>query len=210
MAVSGISAYSAQMGLSELLVGRKNSSSENNTEMAGVIAPAAASGSSSVSNYILSNSEELKIIFDEIAKLSGGLVTFTAVREYQAELQRQFNRAVREDLLAMGVLEDTEFTLASDGKGGIAVLCGSAESGAAIEFYFEKNPEMVKAFNKLQTLSNLDKARKEQGYSPEDVKSRIQIEALARWWTSEGTDYSQYMYFNDSTSLQFLGVSNRV
>jgi hypothetical protein len=206
MAINGITGYSPQMALTELLANKK----ENNAEAGGLLSSAAGSGSSSIASYMLNNSEALKGVFDEISKLTGGPVTFTALREYQAELQRQFNEAIREDLLLIGVPADTEFTLASDGQGGIRVLCGDAESRARIEAYFEVNPEMADVFNRLQTLSNLDKARKEQGYTAEDIKTRIQLESLAQWWANEGTDYSQYMYFNDYTTIQFLGISNRV
>ncbi len=214
MAVSGISAYSTQTTtLAELLTNAKNSSdkSANSSAAENLLSSGNnVTSGSSLSSYMLDNAENLKAIFDEIAKIVGGSVTFSNVKEYQEELQQQFNKAVKEDLQKMGVDPNVEFTLASDGEGGIKVLCDSATDKAMIEAYFDQNEDMVKAFNKLQTLSNLDKARKEQGYSAEELKNRIQLEGLAQWWSTEGTDYSQYMYFNQDTTLQFLGVSGKV
>ncbi len=214
MAVSGIGAYSTQTTtLAELLANARNSpdksanssAAENPLGSGNGVAPA-----SSLSGYMLDNAQSLKEIFDEIGKLTGGSVTFSSVKEYQEELQRQFNKAVKEDLRKMGVDMDAEFTLASDGEGGIKTLCDSAADKEKIDAYFKRNPDMVAAFNKLQTLSNLDKARKEQGHAVEDLKSRVQLEGLAQWWSAEGTDYSQYMYFNQDATLQFLGVSSKV
>lgn len=205
MSVSGIGAYS-NMSLTDILTGKKET--ENSTES--LLGTSSQNTSlSSMSNYMLNNSEELQAVFDEIAKASGGKVTFTAVKEYQDLLQSQFNQAVKEDLAAMGVDPSVEFTLASDGNGGVKVLSDHADK-EKIEAYFAMNEEMVGAFNRLQTLSNLDKARKEQGMSMENLSTRTAIDGLAQWWSAEGTEYSQYMYFSDTANLQFLGIGSTV
>lgn len=208
MAINGIDAYTNNLSLTDYLTGTKNK--EESTSTSSLLGSSTSvSGGSSISQYMLGNSEEIQAILDELSKITGGSVSFAELREYQAELQRQFNEAVKEDLQTMGVDPNTEFTLASDGEGGIKVLCDSADK-SIIEAYFAQNEEMVGAFNKLQTLSNLDKARKEQDLSVAELKTRTQIEAVAKWWSSEGTDYSQYMYYGNDTALQFLGVSGKV
>ena len=212
MTVSGIGSYSTQTTLTELLTNVRNASEQGGNPGIAERLPdlgSSVTSGASLSSYMLNNASSLQKIFDEIAKLTGGTVTFAKVKEYQQELQRQFNEAVKQDLQEMGVDPDIEFTLASDGKGGIKVLTDSADK-EKIEIYFKLNPDMVTAFNKLQALSNLDKARREQGSSIEDLKSRIQMESLAQWWSSEGTEYSQYMYFSQDTLLQFLGVGGTV
>ena len=184
MTVSGIGTYSTQTTLAELLANARNAPEKGDnsgtTERLLDSHNSVTSGSS-LSSYMLNNSASLQKIFDEIAKLTGGTVTFSKVKEYQEELQRQFNAAVKEDLLQMGLDPDIEFTLASDGKDGVTVLTDSPDK-EKIEAYFKLNPDMVAAFNKLQSLSNLDKARREQGHSVEDLKNRIQLESLAQWW----------------------------
>ena len=209
MAVSSINSYSVQTSLTDILT-QKNDLEKSAAGDLSKLTGSNISGfnEGTLSSYMLSNSEALQKIFDEIASLTGGTVTFSAVREYQEELQRQFNEAVKKDLTEMGVDPEVTFTLASNGNGGISVLSEHTDK-EKIELYFKVNPEMVDAFNKIQTLSNLDKARREQGLSVEDLKSRIQIESLAQWWSTEGTEYSQYIFFDEDNMLQYLGVNSR-
>lgn len=73
---------------------------------------------------------------------------------YQKMRGAAFDMAVEADLEELGI--EGEYTLKSDGKGGINVVCSDDETRAAIEEYLAKNPDRVKEFNKIKNPSRAD------------------------------------------------------
>lgn len=67
---------------------------------------------------------------------------------------KAYDLAVAADLKELGITGD--YTLKSDGKGGVDVICKDDETRAAIEEYLAKNPDRVKEFNKIQNPTRAD------------------------------------------------------
>ncbi|BFR48338.1 hypothetical protein RVX_R13990 [Nitratidesulfovibrio sp. HK-II] len=168
-----------------------------------------SSSSNTVTGLSLDYLSQLSAVLKEISPNASGKLTFSMVEDYRKDLEEEFSAKVREDLTKLGVDKDVEFRVVTNDKtGGVSVITDS-EDKAKIEKYFKDNPDMVKKFQKIQTLSNLEKARKAEGYSAQDVKTRLQMEAMSAWWSEDGAS-SQIMDFTGGQATFLAGLSARV
>lgn len=168
-----------------------------------------SSSANTVTGLSLDYLSQLSAVLKEISPNASGKLTFSMVEDYRKDLEEEFSSKVRADLTKLGVDEDVEFRVVTNDKtGGVSVITDS-EDKAKIEKYFKDNPDMVKKFQKIQTLSNLEKARKAEGYSAQDVKTRLQMEAMSAWWSEDGAS-SQIMDFTGDQATFLTGLSTRV
>jgi len=168
-----------------------------------------SSSGNTVTGLSLDYLSQLSSVLQEISPSASGKLTFSAVEEYRKQLEEEFSAKVREDLTKLGVDKDVEFRVVTDEKtGGVSVITDSPDK-AKIEKYFKDNPDMVKQFQKIQTLSNLEKARKAEGYSAQDIKTRLQMEAMSAWWSEDGAS-SQIMDYTADQATFLTGLRARV
>ncbi|HEU6436821.1 MAG TPA: hypothetical protein VE028_05165 [Nitratidesulfovibrio sp.] len=168
-----------------------------------------SSSGNTVTGYSLDYLAQLSSVLKEIAPNATGKLTFSMVGDYRKQLEEEFSAKVREDLTKLGVDKDVEFRVVTDEKtGGVSVVTNSPDK-AKIEKYFKDNPDMVKKFQKIQTLSNLEKARKAEGFSPQDLRTRLQMEAMSAWWSEDGAS-SQIMDFTGDQATFLTGLRKRV
>lgn len=185
------------------------SGSSSSSSSAASSSSTSSSSSNTVTGLSLDYLSQLSAVLKEISPNASGKLTFSMVEDYRKDLEEEFSAKVREDLTKLGVDKDVEFRVVTNEKtGGVSVITDS-EDKAKIEKYFKDNPDMVKKFQKIQTLSNLEKARKAEGYSAQDVKTRLQMEAMSAWWSEDGAS-SQIMDFTGGQATFLAGLSARV
>ena len=209
MAISSIYGNYGNYGidLSTYTDGSSTSSSSTSSSSSGT--SSSSSSANTVTGLSLDYLSQLSSVLKEIAPNATGKLTFSMVEDYRKQLEEEFSAKVREDLTKLGVDKDVEFRVVTDEKtGGVSVITNSADK-AKIEKYFKDNPDMVKKFQKIQTLSNLEKARKAEGYSPQDIKTRLQMEAMSAWWSEDGAS-SQIMDFTADQATFLTGLRARV
>lgn len=141
------------------------------------------------SSYIPEGLEKaLQQALKEISALKDGkAVKSDDISEYRDNLESLFAKKVREDLEKLGI-KDMDFTIsldptADDGK-AITITAKNAQDKLIIEKYFSDNPAMVEEFRKIQALSNLERAMKQNSVDNGDfhktAKSmKVSYQALA-------------------------------
>lgn len=159
-----------------------------------------SSDDTSVTGFSLDFLAQISSVLKEISPSSDGKMTFGKVEQYRKQLEETFSAKVREDLTKLGVDKDVQFRLVTDDSTGVKVITDSADK-AKIEKYFKDNPSMVKDFQKIQAMSNLDKARKASGTSMHDLRTRLQMEAMSAWWNEDGAASQIMDYTGDQASF---------
>ncbi len=138
-------------------------------------------------------------------------VTFSTIVAYRDQMQKDFDEKVKQGLKEAGVSEDTNFQLVSGPEGGIKVICDNEEEKAKIEKFFKDNPELVKDFEKIQALNNVEAMRKEQRIDPNAIRQRIQIESMTAWFAGAGgNSVSAIMNHSGGSSSFSSGVNTLV
>lgn len=208
MSISSIYSSYGTYGI-DLSMKKAQEQAESGSSSSSASSGTSSSSSSTVTGLSLDYLSQLSAVLKEISPNASGKLTFSMVEDYRKDLEEEFSSKVRADLTKLGVDEDVEFRVVTNDKtGGVSVITDS-EDKAKIEKYFKDNPDMVKKFQKIQTLSNLEKARKAEGYSAQDVKTRLQMEAMSAWWSEDGAS-SQIMDFTGDQATFLTGLSTRV
>lgn len=136
-------------------------------------------------------------------------VTFTQLNKYREQQEEEFNTALRRELEKVNVPTIPDFTIRVN-EDGTATINTQSEHGEKLQKIFDENPELVKAYQKIEALSGIDKARESMQIAPNEMRKRIQIEAMSAWWAqsnpNSGASFSNYS--NGSLSLlQGINVS---
>lgn len=140
---------------------------------------------------------------------AGDSVSFRTIMEYRDKLGKEFESKVKADLKELGVDENVKFQVVSNKDGGVSIISDSPDK-AKIEKYFADNPDMVKAFNKIQSLTNVEEARKSQNVDVAATRQRIQVESMTAWFTNTGKGVSSIMDFTGGTSSLMAGLNKVV
>lgn len=136
-------------------------------------------------------------------------VTFKEVLAYRDDMRKTFEQATKEGLRKAGVDENVKFQLVSDGKGGVTVVTDS-EDKAKIEKFFADNPDMVKAFNKIEALTNVEAARKSQSLDVKATRKRIEVESMTAWFAGTGQSIGSILDFSGGQSSLIAGLNKTV
>jgi hypothetical protein len=111
-------------------------------------------------------------------------------------------KAIHDGLGSLAVAEDAAFTLKVNADGGVTIESADPAVKAAVQRFFDGNPELVKKFRQIEALSGLDDARKAMQISPSEMRRRIEIESLASWWAGTGNGNASFgSYSNDGLSI---------
>jgi len=108
---------------------------------------------------------------------------------------------VKAILKEFNLTKSSDFTISREGEDSIRVTASYSgkEMKAIIEQYLKDNPKMVDRFNEIQSLTNLEQARKAQALDPSSIRKRVQMESLVAWFAGEGMSVSQ-MFQNSGSS----------
>ena len=135
-------------------------------------------------------------------------VTFASLNEARAKMEESFTLKVKEDLRELGVDATIEFRLITNNKGGVDVISTHADTGK-IEKYFRDNPDMVKRFQEIQAMSNLEEARKVSGHDIMALRDRIQAETMVAWFADTGQGVQQLMQYENMQAVYFAAGLNK-
>ena len=105
-------------------------------------------------------------------------------------------------LKEFNLTKSSDFTIAHEGEDSIKVTASYSgkEMKAIIEQYLKDNPKMVDKFNEIQSLTNLEQARKAQALDPSTIRKRVQMESLVAWFAGEGMSVDQMFQNSGSTN----------
>lgn len=137
-------------------------------------------------------------------------VTFSTIISYREQLQTEFDTKVKEGLNEAGLNKNTKFQLVSGEEGEIKVIADSPEK-EKIEKFFKNNPDLVKQFEKIQALNNVEESRKQQKIDINAVRERIQIESMMAWYSGSGEGgINSIMDFSGGQTSFFSGINKHV
>lgn len=212
--------YTNAMSMYEAL-SQKNKETENaNNPMSLLSGLGTTGGNLSTTSSLLSSQgrEEIMKAISSMKKEGYTSFTFSAIEDYRKKLENDFSNAVRSDMREMGLDENMQFTLVADASGKVRVISDHADK-AALEMYFEDNPEMVDVFKHIQALSNIRKTQQKAASlgnaMAKDLKVSLQAEALSAFFDTmdeTGSDYfSQIANFgSNGTTSYLLGLNQKV
>lgn len=213
--------YSNAMAMYEALSQKTKETTENPNSPMSLLSGLGTSGSAMAGTSSLLSSQgrdEIMKAIEAMKKEGYTSFSFSDIEDYRKKLENDFSLAVRNDMKEMGLDEDMQFTLVVDASGNLQVISDHPDK-AALEMYFEDNPEMVDVFKHIQALSNIKKTQ-QKGASlgnplAKDLKISLQAEALTAFFDTmeqTGSDYfSQIANFGSNGSTSYLlGLNAKV
>lgn len=104
-----------------------------------------------------------------IAKQLGitGKITYNKLLAHKEEISSSFQETVKQGLQELGVDPDADFRLSLDDDGTIKVSSNHKDK-AKIEQFFKENPQLAETYNQIQTLNQVEEARKTGGKNLSD------------------------------------------
>lgn len=105
-----------------------------------------------------------------IAKQLGitGKITYTKLLAHKEEISASFTETVKEGLQELGVDPNADFRLSLDEDGAIKVSSNHKDK-AKIEQFFKENPGLAETYTQIQTLNQVEEARKMGGKNINDA-----------------------------------------
>lgn len=104
-----------------------------------------------------------------IAKQLGitGKITYNKLLGHKEEISTSFQETVKQGLAELGVDADADFRLSLDDDETIKVSSNHKDK-AKIEHFFKENPQLAETYNQIQTLNQVEEARKTGGKNLND------------------------------------------
>lgn len=146
---------------------------------------------------------------DSMGIPKNGNVTFGQITAYKNKLEKEYGDKLEKDLADLGVDKDIKFQLKL-GKDGKMEVVSDHPDREKVQKYFDDNPEMVKKYKEIQSLADLDSARKEMQVNPADLRKRIQVESIATWWDQSGNGGSSIADFSGGDMAFYKGINTTV
>lgn len=106
----------------------------------------------------------------------------------------------------LGVDPNISFSLQIDADGNLKVISDHPDRDK-VQRFFDENPELVKKYRQIETLSGIDDARKAMQISPSAMRKRIQIESMASWWADSGSASSFFGAYSDGNLSLMSGLN---
>lgn len=138
-----------------------------------------------------------------------GSVTFGQITAYKEKLERDYGAKLEKDLADLGIPKDIKFQLKLNGDGKIEVVSDHPDKDK-VQKYFNDNPDMVKKYKEIQSLADLESARKALQVNPADLRKRIQVEGMATWWDQGGNSSSSIADFSGGDMSFYKGINKKV
>lgn len=138
-----------------------------------------------------------------------GNVTFGQISAYKTKLEKEYGEKVEADLKKLGVDPNIKFQLKIGEDGKMEVISDHADK-AKVQKYFDDNPDMVKKYKEIQSLADLEAARKAMQISPTEMRKRIQVESMATWWDQAGNSSSSIGDFTGGDMSFYKGINKTV
>lgn len=115
-------------------------------------------------------------------------------------------KKIASGLDGLGVDQNISFSLQIDADGNLKVISDHPDRDK-VQRFFDENPELVKKYRQIETLSGIDDARKAMQISPSAMRKRIQIESMASWWADSGSASSFFGAYSDGNLSLMSGLN---
>ncbi len=129
--------------------------------------------------------ELTRAVMDKMGVGANDKVTFGRINAYRQQMEKEYVEKLNADFEKLGIDPGVAFQLKANDKGGLTVSSMHADKDK-VQKYFDDNPDMVKQYQEIQALADLDAARKKLDISTGELKKRIQIENMSVWWGQQG------------------------
>ena len=201
MAVSGIRGYGLDSYQMQQLFAQEN---KNATADAASTSSAKYSAMQTVSAVV----ELTRAIMEKMGVGKDDRVSFRQINVYREQMEQEFAERLRKDFELLGVDPDIVFQVKENEKGGLTVSSDHPDKGK-VQKYFDEHPELVKQYQEIQALANLEAARNRMDINPAELKKRLQIENMSAWWDAE-SNASSIMNVSSGGTSWFSGVNTTV
>lgn len=109
-------------------------------------------------------------------------------------------------LNSLRVDPDINFSIQIGDDGSFTVVSDHPDRDK-VQRFFDENPELVKKYRKIETLSGIDDARKAMQLAPSDMRKRVQIESMAAWWADSGNANSYFGAYSGGNVSMLSGLN---
>lgn len=106
----------------------------------------------------------------------------------------------------LGVDPNINFTIKIGDDGSLTVVSDHPDRDK-VQRFFDENPDLVKKYLQIETLSGIDDARKAMQLAPSEMRKRIQIESMASWWADSGSASSYFGTYSDGNLSLLSGLN---
>ncbi len=110
------------------------------------------------------NSDNLAEQVEKLAQQLGitGKITYNKLFAHKEELENTFQETVKNGLAELGVDPEADFRISLNDDGTIKVSSNHKDK-AKIEQFFKENPQLAESYQQIQTLNQVEEARKMGG-----------------------------------------------
>lgn len=124
-------------------------------------------------NAAAANSENLAEQVEMLARELGieGKITYNKLLSHKEDLESAFQEKVKKGLAELGVDPAADFRLSLNDDGTIKVSSNHKDK-AKIEQFFKENPGLAESYRQIQTLNQVEEARKMGGKNIDDNYER--------------------------------------
>lgn len=141
----------------------------------------------------------------QISVNNAGLNDIQAVLDKQGEAGKKLH----DGLDSLGVDPNIKFSIQVNDDGSVTVISDHADRDKVQQF-FDDNPDLIKKYRQIETLSGIDDARKAMQVSPTAMRKRIQIESMAAWWADSGSASSYFGNYSGGNLSLLSGLNLNV
>ncbi|MBD5648065.1 MAG: hypothetical protein HDQ89_10840 [Desulfovibrio sp.] len=107
---------------------------------------------------------------------------------------------------SLGVDPNISFSIQIGDDGSLTVVSDHPDRDK-VQRFFDENPDLVKKYRQIETLSGIDDARKAMQLAPSDMRKRIQIESMASWWADSGSASSYFGAYSGGNLSLLSGLN---
>lgn len=131
--------------------------------------------------------------------------------DIQAVLDQQgaVGKKLRDGLDGLGVDPNINFSIQVNDDGSVTIVSDHADRDK-VQRFFDENPDLVKKYRQIETLSSIDDARKAMQIAPSDMRKRIQIESMSAWWANSGNANSYFGIYSGGNLSLLAGLNRNV
>lgn len=124
-------------------------------------------------NAAAANCNNLAEMVEKLAEELGieGKITYNKLFAHKEELENDFQETVKNGLEELGVDPEADFRLSLNDDGTIKVSSNHKDK-AKIEQFFNENPQLAESYQQIQTLNQVEEARKMGGKNIDDNYER--------------------------------------
>lgn len=141
----------------------------------------------------------------QISVNNAGLSDIQAVLDQQGTVGKK----LRDGLDGLGVDPNINFSIQVNDDGSVTIVSDHADRDK-VQRFFDENPDLIKKYRQIETLSSIDDARKAMQIAPSDMRKRIQIESMSAWWADSGNANSYFGNYSGGNLSLLAGLNLRV